>query len=416
MACSKADDSLEGELTCPVCLDIFRDPHLLSCGHNFCLQCVQELKKQEGVLKCPECRKKHGSNPQLQKNFKLANISEDYRRRSKSPKHPTAVLCDSCLERNVAVKTCLKCEVSMCSEHLKPHLERPAYRDHTLVVPMSNIRKRKCPDHDETFKYYCLDERVYLCNACTVEGNHAGHNVKTMTNVMKDLQVTLQTQMRKADKKESKIEKSLSGCNEFEQEMTNILEGGEQTIEKLREVLMEKLDEFLSRARECFLSQCQDMTNEMNKNQSKVIEDKKQIAETKDRIDSLLKENDPFQFIEEYNRKGKIISKILQRPLFEPDFDSLEDPKIAEKIEPMFEEFQSISEKCAKDIICDFDCFNEDSEEEEEEEEVEEDEDDEDDNDESDDYDEENEEDVDSSASSDEDLMHYLAAINLINS
>ncbi len=51
-----------------------------------------------------------------------------------------------------AVKTCLKCEVSMCQEHVKPHLELPAFREHPLTEPMNDFWKRKCPDHDEIYR------------------------------------------------------------------------------------------------------------------------------------------------------------------------------------------------------------------------------------------------------------------------
>uniref|UniRef100_A0A8C6KLU8 RING-type domain-containing protein n=1 Tax=Nothobranchius furzeri TaxID=105023 RepID=A0A8C6KLU8_NOTFU len=28
--------ALQSELTCPVCLELFRDPVILECGHHFC--------------------------------------------------------------------------------------------------------------------------------------------------------------------------------------------------------------------------------------------------------------------------------------------------------------------------------------------------------------------------------------------
>lgn len=40
-------------------------------------------------------------------------------------------------------------------------------------------------------RYYCMDDKVCVCNACTIEGGHARHTVKTLKNTMKDLKVTL---------------------------------------------------------------------------------------------------------------------------------------------------------------------------------------------------------------------------------
>lgn len=197
---------LHEELTCPVCLDLYRDPHLLPCGHNFCKACLDRLKRQaeRGRVRCPECRESHRCGTNFQKNFKLANIVDDYRRRRRATaaaasasvaqeslsstmqrvKTGVDVQCDYChpaaaeasgfsiagdassdasisLESKdkkeaslstLAIKTCLKCEVSMCQNHLKPHLELPAFREHPLTDPMQDFWKRKCLDHDEIYR------------------------------------------------------------------------------------------------------------------------------------------------------------------------------------------------------------------------------------------------------------------------
>ncbi len=51
------------------------------------------------------------------------------------------VVCDCCPEdegneAQAAVKTCLRCEISLCEQHLRPHLQRPAYSTHLLVEPL----------------------------------------------------------------------------------------------------------------------------------------------------------------------------------------------------------------------------------------------------------------------------------------
>ncbi|XP_072818627.1 E3 ubiquitin-protein ligase TRIM69 isoform X2 [Vicugna pacos] len=45
------------ELHCPLCNDWFRDPLMLSCGHNFCQACIQNFWKQQAEETfCPECK------------------------------------------------------------------------------------------------------------------------------------------------------------------------------------------------------------------------------------------------------------------------------------------------------------------------------------------------------------------------
>ncbi|KAH7711233.1 putative proteinconserved [Aphelenchoides avenae] len=57
------DANLAKTLECPVCLDVFDEPKLLSCGHTVCQKCVNMVvaKRQTDVnadmdcMKCPEC-------------------------------------------------------------------------------------------------------------------------------------------------------------------------------------------------------------------------------------------------------------------------------------------------------------------------------------------------------------------------
>ncbi|XP_054419911.1 E3 ubiquitin-protein ligase TRIM69 [Pteronotus mesoamericanus] len=45
------------ELHCPLCNDWFRDPLMLTCGHNFCQACIQNFWKQQAKeTLCPECK------------------------------------------------------------------------------------------------------------------------------------------------------------------------------------------------------------------------------------------------------------------------------------------------------------------------------------------------------------------------
>ena len=45
---------------CPVCMEEFVDPRVLTCLHSYCKRCLERLVKREGQkysIKCPECRK-----------------------------------------------------------------------------------------------------------------------------------------------------------------------------------------------------------------------------------------------------------------------------------------------------------------------------------------------------------------------
>uniref|UniRef100_A0A8C3HMB3 Uncharacterized protein n=1 Tax=Chrysemys picta bellii TaxID=8478 RepID=A0A8C3HMB3_CHRPI len=67
--------SLLGEVTCSVCLDCFKDPVSLDCGHNFCQACITQYWEALSTnFRCPECRETF-SQRNFKPNRQLGNIS-----------------------------------------------------------------------------------------------------------------------------------------------------------------------------------------------------------------------------------------------------------------------------------------------------------------------------------------------------
>ncbi|XP_019112785.1 E3 ubiquitin/ISG15 ligase TRIM25 isoform X3 [Larimichthys crocea] len=184
---------LEEMLTCPVCQDIFKDPRQLPCGHSMCMSCLENMMDHTSDMpfRCPDCRGYFGHTIAVQKSYALANIAEDFRvnRRSRDEqkKH---VYCDCCLEKKtLAMKMCLKCEVALCKEHVKDHLELPVFTGHPLVNPLGDLLKRKCPEHeDEVLRYYCNSSRRYICNVCALETKQ--HTLATEASTVLRRQLT----------------------------------------------------------------------------------------------------------------------------------------------------------------------------------------------------------------------------------
>ncbi|CAN9503291.1 unnamed protein product [Ophioblennius macclurei] len=167
---------LEERLRCPVCHDILSDPRQLPCGHSMCVDCVKKLldhsSSSEAPLRCPDCRAEVGPAAGLRRSYTLSSIAEDFRLNKKTTENQRrTVYCDYCPGgTTLASRTCLKCEVSLCKEHVKHHLELPVLAGHPLVSPLGDLTERKCHQHeDEVLRYYCSSSRRYICNICALE-------------------------------------------------------------------------------------------------------------------------------------------------------------------------------------------------------------------------------------------------------
>ncbi|XP_023277612.1 E3 ubiquitin/ISG15 ligase TRIM25-like [Seriola lalandi dorsalis] len=184
---------LEEMLMCTVCHDIFKDPRQLPCGHSMCMGCLENLMDHSSDLpfRCPDCRSFFGQIVEVQKSYALANIAENFRENRRRREEQTKVVyCDCCPEKKtLAIKTCLKCEVSMCKEHVKDHQELPVFTGHPVVRPLGDLQARKCPQHeDEVLRYYCNTSRRYICNMCALERKQ--HNLASEASTVLRRQLT----------------------------------------------------------------------------------------------------------------------------------------------------------------------------------------------------------------------------------
>uniref|UniRef100_A0A3B5QZ91 Midline 2 n=1 Tax=Xiphophorus maculatus TaxID=8083 RepID=A0A3B5QZ91_XIPMA len=91
-------ETLESELTCPICLELFEDPLLLPCAHSLCFNCAHRIlvshcstsKPLESIsaFQCPTCRYvitlNHRGLEGLKRNVTLQNIIDRFQKASLS--------------------------------------------------------------------------------------------------------------------------------------------------------------------------------------------------------------------------------------------------------------------------------------------------------------------------------------------
>ncbi|KAI1242503.1 hypothetical protein IHE44_0000031, partial [Lamprotornis superbus] len=119
-------EQLAAETTCPLCLELFRQPVLTACGHSFCQQCVAAvLGHPPRPAACPQCRSpvQPGSlrpSRSLGAVAELARAMEEVASRARCPQHGSLMelFCEPC-----AAPLCALC----CSglQH-RPHRVLPA--------------------------------------------------------------------------------------------------------------------------------------------------------------------------------------------------------------------------------------------------------------------------------------------------
>ncbi|KAF7694499.1 hypothetical protein HF521_008252, partial [Silurus meridionalis] len=224
------------QFICPVCLDLLKDPVTVPCGHSFCKVCINgcwDQEDQKGVYSCPQCRDTFTPRPVLRRNNMLAEVVEKLKKKTEvqaaSPDRcyagPGDVECDFCtVRKHKAVKSCLVCVASFCEIHLKPHLEVPALKKHTLTEASAKLQEKICSEHDEVLKIYCRTDQISICSLCMLD-KHKGHDAVSVTAGRAEKQRELKKQQMKS---QQRIQEKQKKVQELKQAVNTIKVSSEQ--------------------------------------------------------------------------------------------------------------------------------------------------------------------------------------------
>ncbi|KAM9383687.1 LOW QUALITY PROTEIN: finTRIM family, member 82 [Pholidichthys leucotaenia] len=185
-----ADHTSQDYFSCPLCVNLLRDPVAIPCGHSFCMDCISGYWNEAdytGIYICPQCKITFTQRPVLRPNATLSMVAEKIKQsglnlnRSSSQGNIYAgtsdVPCDFCIGKKLkAVKSCLNCLASYCEKHLKPHYESATFKRHKLVDELGNLDRKICPQHQKSLELFCRTDQMCICAICTVS-EHRGHDI-----------------------------------------------------------------------------------------------------------------------------------------------------------------------------------------------------------------------------------------------
>ena len=258
-AAKEALAKVEDQLTCPVCLDPYTQPRLLTCFHVYCQHCLEKMviRDQQGQMfvTCPKCRRFTPLPPSgvssLQAAFHINNLFE-IQEALKKVREPQKLACEKCsVTTQLASSYCRQCNSFICVACAKIHCEWEELKAHEVVsieqvegdiIRLVSPKKvtPRCPKHDENLKLYCDTCGELICHNCTVQ-IHKDHNYGVISDTFESYKEEILASLGPVEKQLETTNKALtnldSRCHEIEEQRVSMEANIHTKIQELRKAL-----------------------------------------------------------------------------------------------------------------------------------------------------------------------------------
>ncbi|XP_062398961.1 E3 ubiquitin-protein ligase TRIM16-like isoform X2 [Sardina pilchardus] len=299
--------------TCPICLDLLKDPVTILCGHTYCMGCIKDFwgqKDQKGVYSCPQCRQTFAARPVLNKNNIIAELVEQMRKtriQSAAPA-PAAyfsgledhVDCDVCTGRKLkAVKSCLDCLVSYCETHLKAHNDVTLGRKHNVVDATGKLQDRICTQHEKPLEIFCRTDQSCVCFLCMVD-EHKGHDTVSASAGRKEKQAYLGETQRGFHQRIQDREKELQDLKKAVETLKSSAQTAVEDSERIFSEMIHTIEKRRSEVKDLIRAQ---EKAEVSQVEGLVMQLEQEIAELKNRdaeLEQLSHTEDHIHFLKTF--------------------------------------------------------------------------------------------------------------------
>ncbi|XP_072538574.1 tripartite motif-containing protein 16-like [Salminus brasiliensis] len=326
--------------SCPICLDLLKDPVAIPCGHSFCLGCIKDCWDQDdpkGVYSCPQCRQTFTPRPVLNKNSLIAEMVEKLKMTrlqaadavpspaAAPPAGSGGVECDVCTGvKHTAVKSCLVCLASYCEAHVQPHYQSPAFKKHKLVEASMNLQEKICSLHNKLLEIFCRTDQQVICYLCVMD-EHCGHKTVSAAAERAEKQNKLgqnrETCKQTIEEKEEKVQ-------ELKEVMENLRRSAQAAVEDSEKIftdLIQSMERRRSEVKELIRAQEKaelSQVEELLKNLEQEIAD---LRRRDSELEQLSHTEDPIQFLQDFQALPALpeetdLSSINMDPEFSVEF------------------------------------------------------------------------------------------------
>nr|XP_055038555.1 tripartite motif-containing protein 16-like [Misgurnus anguillicaudatus] len=351
----------QDQFTCPVCLDLLKNPVTIPCGHSYCMDCITncwDQDDQKRIYSCPQCRQTFTPRPVLGKNVVFAEMLEKLKKKKLQSASESAhcyagpgdVECDICTERKLkAVKSCLVCLNSYCQNHLNQHENFFKGKNHKVIDATERLQEMICKKHNKQLEIYCRTDQQCICYLCTMDV-HKNHDTVTAVTERTEKQTLLMETQRNLKQRIQEREKKLQELRQTVVSHKHFAQTAVEDSERIFTELIRSIERRRSEVTQLIGDQEKTAVSQaegvMKRLEEEIDDLKRRDAELK----QFLQTDDDFHFLQSFKSFSVTsgysdVSSIIVSSLL--TFDDLRKSvsKLREKLEDCKEEIKRISDR-----------------------------------------------------------------------
>ena len=217
---------------CAICLSVFNDPRILTCGHSYCYACITEKQL------CPKCPNIHiPSNLPINSYLSFNNHQETCKIAPKLAE----IKCENCDDK-LATNWCNSCAAFYCTDCSTTVHTIKTLRSHTSIIIADKLKLpnfTKCSTHFEERKCFCTECKILVCSGCIID-DHKTHQATTLFKYLDTSKNELKTTIAQ------KIENIIAQGGNIKKK----IEAGSESLEREIQILEQRLTELRNHQKE----------------------------------------------------------------------------------------------------------------------------------------------------------------------
>ncbi|XP_062888362.1 zinc-binding protein A33-like [Mobula hypostoma] len=174
--------ALQRELTCSICLELFREPVTLGCGHNFCRACIVRVWESR------------------ERQQRLAAGQDEDEDEASAGGPDNTYSCPHCREISLSK--------NFTKNFLAANLVERLQESKSVSHSPGNLGPKQCKKHQKPMTLYCATDQTILCNVCRLSEAHRTCDILLVHELTEEF-------LKRRKELKEKIEKDFAKMMEF---------------------------------------------------------------------------------------------------------------------------------------------------------------------------------------------------------